>query len=192
MMTPWGGRVVTPPRATLPEGPHEMIVPRRTLLGSLALAVPLAPALAEALPAPAGEVLLTVAGRIGVTNGNGVARLDRAQLLAWGTDRLRTVTPWDESEVMFEGVLGSRLMAALNADGSVLRCKALNDYSVDIPLAELREHPVLFALQRDGRPFSVRERGPVWVVYPWSQQPELDDRLHRQRSIWQLTEMVVG
>jgi hypothetical protein len=50
---------------------------------------------------------------------------------------------------------------------------------------------VLFALQRDGRPFSVRERGPVWVVYPWSQHPELDDRLHRQRSIWQLTEIVV-
>jgi hypothetical protein len=191
MMTPWGGRAVAPPRATPPEGPYEMIVLRRTLLGSLALAVPLAPALAGPLPAPSGEVLLTVAGRIGVTNGNGVARLDRAQLLAWGTDRLRTVTPWDGSEVTFEGVLGSRLMAALNADGSILRCKALNDYSVDIPLAELHGYPVLFALQREGRPFSVRERGPVWVVYPWSQHPELDDRLHRQRSIWQLTEIVV-
>jgi hypothetical protein len=38
----------------------------------------------------------------------------------------------------------------------------------------------------------VRERGPVWVVDPWSQHPELDDRLHRQRSIWQLTEIVVA
>jgi hypothetical protein len=168
-----------------------MIVSRRTLLGSLASIAPVAPALAQSLPPPAGEVLLTVAGRIGVTNGDGLARLDRAQLLAWGADRLRTITPWDESEVMFEGVLGSRLMAALKAEGSVLRCEALNDYSVDIPVAELQEYAVLFALQRDGRPFSVRERGPVWVVYPWSQHPELDDRLHRQRSIWQLTEIVV-
>jgi hypothetical protein len=164
---------------------------RRTLLASLALVVPLAPASAESLPPLEGEVLLTVAGRIGATNGDGLARLDRAQLLAWGTDRLHTITPWDEGEATFEGVLGSRLMAGLKAAGSVLRCKALNDYSVDIPLAELQECAVLFALQRDGRPFSVRERGPVWVVYPWSQHPELDDRLHRQRSIWQLTEIVV-
>jgi hypothetical protein len=70
--------VFAPPHPVPPEGPHEMIVSRRTLLGSLALAVPLAPALAESLPPPAGEVLLTVAGRIGVTNGDGLARLDRA------------------------------------------------------------------------------------------------------------------
>jgi hypothetical protein len=178
-------------RPAPPKGRYEMIVSRRTLLGSLALAVPLAPASAESLPPPAGEVLLTVAGKIGLTNGDGLARLDRAQLLAWGTDRLRTVTPWDDGEVTFEGVRGSRLLAALKADGSVVRCKALNDYSVDIPLVELREYAVLFALQRDGRPFSVRERGPVWVAYPWSQHPELDDRLRRQRSIWQLTEILV-
>ena len=37
----------------------------------------------------------------------------------------------------------------------------------------------------------MRERGPLWVIYPWSQHPELDDRIHRQRSIWQLTAIEV-
>ena len=69
--------------------------------------------------------------------------------------------------------------------------RALNDYAVAIPIAELRALPVLLALDRDGQPLSVRERGPLWVIYPWSQHPELDDRIHRQRSIWQLTAIEV-
>ena len=43
----------------------------------------------------------------------------------------------------------------------------------------------------DGVPLSVRERGPIWVVYPWTDFAMLDDRVHRQRAIWQLSEIVV-
>jgi hypothetical protein len=142
---------------------------------------------AGALPPPTGDVLLTVSGAITVTNGDGVARLDRAQLMAWGPAQLRTTTPWTEGETTFEGVFGDRLLKELGSRGTQLRCTALNDYSVEIPVEELLAYTVLFALMRDGVPLSPRERGPIWVVYPWSQRPELDDRLHRQRSIWQLT-----
>ena len=72
-----------------------------------------------------------------------------------------------------------------------LRASALNDYTIEIPIAELRQYPVLLALDRDGQPLSVRHRGPIWLVYPWSDFPELDDRVHRQRSIWQLVELEV-
>jgi hypothetical protein len=72
-----------------------------------------------------------------------------------------------------------------------LRLRALNDYQAVIPLEDLRRYPVLFAFRQDGRLLSVRERGPVWVVYPWSGHPELDTRVHRQRSIWQVTEITV-
>ena len=63
--------------------------------------------------------------------------------------------------------------------------------AVTIPVAEVREYSVLLALDRDGRPLSVRERGPLWVIYPWQQHPGLDDRVHRQRAIWQLTRIDV-
>jgi hypothetical protein len=79
----------------------------------------------------------------------------------------------------------------LGARGSGLRASALNDYTIEIPIAELRQYPVLLALDRDGQPLSVRHRGPIWLVYPWSDFPELDDRVHRQRSIWQLVELEV-
>lgn len=80
----------------------------------------------------------------------------------------------------------ARLLDRLGARGSIARALALNDYKVDIPVAELRSYPVLLALERGGRPLRVRELGPIWIVYPWSQFPDLDDRVHRQRSVWQL------
>jgi hypothetical protein len=135
---------------------------------------------------PQGEVILTVRGRISATNAGGEARFDRAMLLASGSDELRTATPFTDGESTYSGVRLSRLLDLVGAAGTQLKSRALNDYEVTIPVAEVRDYPVLLALDRDGQPLSVRERGPLWVIYPWSQYPELDDRIHRQRSIWQL------
>jgi hypothetical protein len=152
-----------------------------------------APARADqALPPPRGEVILTVAGRITLTNAPGEAQLDRDQLVAWGTAELRTGTPFTDGISTFNGVPVARLLEALGARGTELRARALNDYAVTIPIADVRDHAVLLALEQDGRPLSVRQRGPVWLIYPFSEFPELDDRLHRQRSIWQLTRIEVA
>ena len=168
---------------------------RRGLLracGTCLLAATVPAAGIDRLPAPKGEVILTVSGRIAATNAGSQARLDRELLLAWGQDELRTTTPFTDGSSTYSGVLASRLLDLLGADGSqLLLTRALNDYAATIPVQEVRDYPVLLALDRDGQPLSVRERGPLWVVYPWSQRPELDDRVHRQRSIWQLTAIEV-
>ena len=173
-----------------------MSMSRRLLLAALALALPVLPAgLAVAsqdvLPPPVGEVVLTVRGSVAVANDGAAARLDRAALHAMGLDELRTATPWTDGAETFTGVLAARLLEALGARGTRVRARALNDYAATIPLEELRAYPVLLALERGGRPLSVRERGPVWIIYPWSSHPELDTRVHRKRSVWQLHELVV-
>ena len=142
----------------------------------------------EPLPAPSGQVILTVRGSI----DGGVARFDRALLLAGGRDELRTATPFTDGVSTFSGVLLSRLLDRLGADGTRLLTRALNDYEVTIPMEDVRTYAVLLALDQDGRALSVRERGPIWVIYPFSEHPELDDRMHRQRSIWQLTDIEVA
>lgn len=161
-----------------------MLLTRRAWLAALAL--PALPAPAFALAPPVGEVLLRVRGDIAVTNRDGEAWLDRAALEGMGRVDLRTGTPWSAGEETFTGVPAARLLDRLGARGSIARALALNDYKVDIPVAELRSYPVLLALERGGRPLRVRELGPIWIVYPWSQFPDLDDRVHRQRSVWQL------
>ena len=37
----------------------------------------------------------------------------------------------------------------------------------------------------------VRDRGPMWIIYPWSEHPEISDEIHHGRSIWQLESLVV-
>lgn len=139
------------------------------------------------LPAPTGDVILTVTGDLAVSNGDGKARFDRTLLASLGHAELETVTPWTDGVRRFAGVPALRLVEALGSRATRLQTRALNDYAVTIPRSDLEAYPVLLATSRDGEPLLVRERGPIWVVYPWSQYPELDRRVYRQRSIWQLT-----
>ena len=140
-----------------------------------------------ALPAPTGEVILTVSGDLAVSNDAGVARFDRALLDSLGHAELVTATPWTDGVSRFGGVPALRLVEALGSRAALLEARALNDYAVSIPRGDLEAYPVLLATSRDGQPLAVRERGPIWVIYPWSQHPELDQRIYRQRSIWQLS-----
>ena len=66
------------------------------VLGTSLLAAAAPAAAADRLPAPKGEVILTIRGRIAATNGGDQALLDRDLLLARGTDELRTTTPFTD------------------------------------------------------------------------------------------------
>jgi hypothetical protein len=157
----------------------------------LALGAARAPLQAGDLPKPAGPVILTVGGAISHTNAPGRAEFDRAMLEDLGLVRLRTWTPWTEGEPEFEGVPAQRLMEAVGATGSEVRAVALNDFESTIPLADFERYPVLLAITMDGQQLRVRDKGPIWIVYPWSDHPELDDMPTRRKSVWQLRSLRV-
>jgi hypothetical protein len=168
---------------------------RRHFLGRgvLGLAVGLAlPALGEeALAPPQDRVILTVTGAIANTNAPGRADFDLAALEHLGFSKLVTWTPWTEGAVEFEGVLARRLMAVVGARGTEVYALALNEYDQTIPIADFQSYDVLLALRMNGRPMRVRDKGPIWIVYPWSDHPELDDFRTREKSVWQLSALDV-
>jgi hypothetical protein len=139
-----------------------------------------------ALPAPSGPVLLSVTGRIAETNGEGRAEFDRQMLEALGTVRLRTWTPWTDDVVEFEGVPAARLLDAVGAAGNVLLALAMNEYSVEIPVELVRSYPVILAMSMNGERLRLRDKGPLWIIMPWSDYPELDSEESRYWSVWQL------
>ena len=142
--------------------------------------------------APAQDpVILTVTGAIANTNAPGRADFDLANLEHLGLSKLVTWTPWTEGEIEFEGVLARRLMAAVGANGTEVHATALNQYDETIPLADFQSYDVLLALRMNGRPMRVRDKGPIWIIYPWADHPELDDFLTREKSVWQLTALDV-
>ena len=87
---------------------------------------------------------------------------------------------------VFEGVRASEVMRAVGARGSTVFATALNDYVVEIPIDDFEKYGVIFALSRDGRKLSVRDKGPIWAIYPRDEFPELRNRASDKKWIWQV------
>ena len=148
-------------------------------------------ATAGVLEGPSGRVILTVSGAIENLNAESSANFDRTMLEEIGTSVLTTVTPWTEGEVTFGGVLASDLLKAVEASGSAVLAIPLNDYTVDIPFSDLSEGNVVLALTLDGEPMRVRDKGPIWIIYPATSASELQSQETRRKMVWQLKELRV-
>jgi hypothetical protein len=88
--------------------------------------------------------------------------------------------------VTFKGILLRDLMATVATKETSIIATAMNDYSVRIPVKDYTSYDVLLATRRDGEILTVRDKGPIWLIYPWSNNPNLKKQLFYSRSIWQL------
>ena len=141
---------------------------------------------AAELEPPTGEVILIVTGAISSTNDGSAAKFDRAMLASLPQIKIRSVTPWTEGEIEFEGPYARDVMSKVGATGTKAVATAHDNYQAEIPLSDFEEIPVIMAIARDGKPMRLSDKGPVWIVYPWSEQPELITETYRSRSVWQL------
>ncbi|MDX6804544.1 molybdopterin-dependent oxidoreductase [Terrihabitans rhizophilus] len=146
---------------------------------------------AEPLQKPAGTTILTISGKIGATNSPGVAEFDREMLEALGMTQIQTKTPWYDGVSTFEGVPIARLMELVQAQGTKVTAIALNDYVTEIPMNDFSEHGVILALKREGQYLSVRNHGPLFIIYPFDSNPDLQSQTYFGRSAWQLSRLVV-
>lgn len=144
------------------------------------------PILAASTEKPLGPVLLTVSGAVTAPNAGHGAQFDLAALDAFPQHVTETDTPWYQSRTRFQGPLGSDLLKAVGAKGTVMRLIALNDYAVEIPLADFMNWPVILATRVNDNVISVRDKGPIFVIYPFDRQPSLYNEVYFGRSIWQL------
>lgn len=149
------------------------------------------PATADPLPSPKGPAVLTVSGHVESPNSGAVAALDLDTIEGLGMRTSVNRTPWYKKTVKFEGPLASAVLDAVGAKGTKLRIVALNDYSVEVPLEDFRKWPVLLATRIDGKRMTVREKGPLFLIYPFDSAPELYTETYFGRSIWQIKSIEV-
>ncbi|MFN7267824.1 MAG: molybdopterin-dependent oxidoreductase [Cereibacter sp.] len=150
-----------------------------------------AAARADSLPAPQGDVILTVSGAITNTNDDGTARFDMALLDSLPQHSFATSTIWTEGVDTYEGVLLTDLLDALGATGPNLLAKALNDYEISFPVADATAEGPLLAYRTNGEPMSVREKGPIWLIFPYDDVEAFRTEQTYARSIWQLDRIVI-
>jgi hypothetical protein len=141
--------------------------------------------------APTGGVVLTVNGKIGVKNTASAAVFDDALLDALPQHSFVATTPWAKDPATFTGPLLKDLLQALKAQGTHLKALALNDYKIDIPLDDAFKYDVILARKVDGHALTVREKGPIFVMYPFERFPELKTKTYYSRCVWQLKSLNV-
>jgi hypothetical protein len=144
---------------------------------------------AGTLAMPTGQVLLTIQGDIVAKNQGDAAAFDREMLLAMPQITFRTRTIWTDGVQEFSGVPLAAIASKVGAKGTVLRAMAVNDYAVDIPIEALEEETPIVALTMNGAAMTVRDKGPLWIVYPYDASPDYQNEVVYSRSIWQLVRL---
>jgi hypothetical protein len=117
------------------------------------------------------------------------ARLDLSldRLAALPQVTVVTANGFVDGTVAYRGPLARDVLAVLALDhADRVRLTAANDYFVDVPTGDFRRYDVILAMEANGRRLSLRDKGPLWLMYPISDHPELADRTHLRRLIWQV------
>ena len=141
------------------------------------------------LSKPTGKVLLTVSGNIENTNEDGKATFDTASLEKLGMVSFQTTSPWYNGRTTFTGIPLQKLMDFVGAKGTVVKVTALNDYTTVIPLNDFKKYNVILALKINGKYMQIRDKGPLFIVYPYDSIPELNNQIYYSRSAWQVSRM---
>jgi hypothetical protein len=147
----------------------------------------------DAIPLPNGPAVLTVTGNIGTSNSGDAIEMDMATIESAGLVEYAVNDPFFDRTVTYRGPLMSELLDLwqVNPDATTLTLTALNDYNIEIPIATLREFPILFAVQADGEYMPIAERGPAMIVFPYDdyqfEQPATD-----AYWIWQIKSIEVN
>ncbi|MCV2369254.1 molybdopterin-dependent oxidoreductase [Paucibacter oligotrophus] len=142
-----------------------------------------------ALDGPSGAVVLTISG-VGM---KGEAQFDMAMLAALPQHSFTTKTPWYPVAHKFTGPLLRDVLAAaaVGAQGKLIEAMAVNDYKVTIPRADAQQRNVILARLLDDKPMALRDKGPLFIIYPFDTAEELRNSVFYSRSAWQLKSLLI-
>lgn len=150
---------------------------KKTLIGLSSLLC-----LAWTVPALcADEVILTVKGANKVEQNYTLAQLD-----AMPQAEISTTTPWTSGKDTYKGVALKTLLQNAKVSGDAVKVRALNDYWAKLPVAEAEKYQALLATHVNGTVLSRRNKGPLWVIFPLSERPELNKEKYHSYMVWQV------
>ncbi|WP_374378445.1 molybdopterin-dependent oxidoreductase [Dongia sp.] len=134
------------------------------------------------------DVILTIEGAI--SKGSSVT-FTLAQLDALAQTDIKTKTPWHDGVRTFTGPSLRLVLDAVGATGANITAHALNDYSADLPVEDADKFGVILATRMDGELLSIRDKGPIFVIYPYDSDPVLQHDVYYTRSVWQVDKLTL-
>ena len=144
-----------------------------------------------AAPLWAGETVLTLSGAVSTPDAGETWEFDMTGLKALPSAGFVTTTTWTEGDQRFDGVPLIALMEHVGASGNALRAVALNHYAVSIPMSDAVQGGPIVAYLHNGKEMSIRDKGPLWIIYPFDDNESYKSEEYYSRSIWQLDRIEV-
>ena len=114
------------------------------------------------------------------------------ELLALPQTTVVTTNDYVDTATTFQGPRLRAVLEPLNVGpDATLKMVALNDFSSSVPAVDAFDYDVILAVLRDGEPMSVRDKGPIWVIYPMDDHAELRNDSFNGRLVWQLKTIAI-
>ena len=168
-----------------------LLMCRQLVFFFAAISLMASPANASDLAKPEGEILLTVSGNISTRNHTDGAAFDLQMLEAMPVTTFVTETPWTEGPNKFSGVRLKYLLETVGAKSKSMKMTAEDGYIFELDMGFDDKYPVIIAYKKNDDYMSLRELGPLWVMLPFDDFPELQTETYRAASVWQLTRLEI-
>ena len=141
----------------------------------------------HAIPIPTETPVLTISGKIAAKNAGDTLVFDIPTLEKLGLVEYTVNDAWLKQSISYSGVLMSDLLkfAGTFHTATTVHLVALDDYEVDIPIADIQKWPILLATKADNEYMTVENYGPTRIIYPYDTHP-VDPVAHNDLWIWSI------
>ncbi|WP_228060345.1 molybdopterin-dependent oxidoreductase, partial [Coleofasciculus sp. LEGE 07092] len=125
-------------------------------------------------------------------------RLSWSELEALATTLVQTKDPNNTSTpdgvFNFRGIAVSKLLDRFGVapDVQEVTFVAYDGYRSTVSLADLRQYPITIALERDRQKISRSEGGPLYLVFPNTEFPQLEPKYPDRFWVFYVTDMIIG
>ncbi len=143
------------------------------------------------LPAQAADSIILTVKAAGCCANKGVQTFTLAQQDALPQTPDTTIPPWTNGKHSYQGVRLNVLLDQLGITANTIKATALNAYWAKLPVDDARKYPVLLATRQDGQVLTRRNKGPIFIIYPLSDYPELDQERTHSLMVWQTIRLEV-
>ncbi|MBT6545732.1 MAG: molybdopterin-dependent oxidoreductase [Rhodobacteraceae bacterium] len=138
----------------------------------------------------ASQVVLTVEHEDKQTHLTVLSKFTLADLMLLPATKFTTSTIWTAEDQTFTGVELSELIKHLEIKGNVLHAIALDEYYFDLPMTDAVPGGAIVAYLNNGKRMTVREKGPLWIVYPYDKNEKFQTEEIYARSVWSLWKII--
>jgi len=125
-------------------------------------------------------------------------KLNWQQLQALATNHVKTPDPLDilhSNEIFdFRGVLVSALLQQLTVANHVtdVTFVSFDSYQTTLSLKDLLAYPIMLAIAKNNQPIGRDRGGPVYLVFPYTQYPQLKQKYDATNWAFYVSHIVVG